>query len=1069
MKPLSCLVRVFNTLLLVAPLSGLLLHANAQATNFGPVNVGATSTVTPVTLTFNSDGTIGSTAVVTQGSAGLDFSDAGSGTCAVGVAYTADQTCSVNVSFAPRFPGTRYGAVVAHDTNGNTIATAYLQGTGIGPQVSFLPGTETPIVSSGLSYPSGVALDGSGNVYFVDTGNTRVVKATPGTGGYTLTAVTSGLSQGGAYGIAVDGAGNVYVGDTGNQRILKEVPTSGGYVESVIASGFGYPMGLAVDASGDVFAADQLSDRILEFVPSAGGYTQSIAVTGVPNVYGVAVDGSGNLYVAAVGYFNGTSTNSAVYKETLTPNGYVQSTLPGAGQVQPLSIAVDGTGNVYVVDGASPNIYKETPTPTGYVQSAVVTDLNAIGGAFGVGVDESRNLFIGYAGANSVLKSDLADPPALNFASTPVGTTSPDSPLTVALGNNGNAPLLLEVPTTGTNPSISANFTLDGSGASACQVTPSGASSPFALNPATSCLLPIDYTPAVSGPVTGALLINDNNLNAPAPAYASQSVTLNGTSTTPTFTVSASPTSISLIQGNSYSSTITITPQTGFTVNASLSVSGLPSGVTASFSQNPASGSSVLTFTASSTAAPGNATVTVTGTFGSISETATINLQVAATPDYYLTLSASPSYLNVAPGTSGSAAITTTTKNGYDSAITLSTCSPPITGATVTFTPSTIAAPGNGSSTMTIAVSPNGAVAYNGTTGSFAICVQAGGPGVDQSMTFWLYVRSTPVITWSTPAPITYGTALGTSQLDATANVPGTFSYSPAIGTVLTAGSQTLNVTFTPTDTNDYTTATSTVPLTVNKATPALSWPAPTAITYGTALSASQLDATANVPGTFAYSPAAGTVLASGQQTLNVTFTPTDGTDYTTASTTARLTVNKATPVISWPTPAPIVYGTVLSAIQLDATANVQGTFAYTPAAGTILAVGTNTLNVVFTPTDTADYATATGSVTLVVNPPPSYSLTASPSSLSIKEGSSASSTIRVNAINGFAGAVNLSISGLPKGVTATISPNPATTMSSITFTVGNKANLGTTPITVTGKSGSIIQTAMITLTVAHK
>src|SRR5271154_2683417 len=57
---------------------------------------------------------------------------------------------------------------------------------------------------------------------------------------------------------------------------------------------------------------------------------------------------------------------------------------------------------------------------------------------------------------------------------------------------------------------------------------------------------------------------------------------------------------------------------------------------------------------------------------------------------------------------------------------------------------------------------------------------------------------TTPVITWATPTAIVYGTALSATQLDATANVPGAFVYTPAAGTVLTVGSQNLSVTFTP-------------------------------------------------------------------------------------------------------------------------------------------------------------------------------------------------------------------------------------------------------------------------------
>jgi hypothetical protein len=151
--------------------------------------------------------------------------------------------------------------------------------------------------------------------------------------------------------------------------------------------------------------------------------------------------------------------------------------------------------------------------------------------------------------------------------------------------------------------------------------------------------------------------------------------------------------------------------------------------------------------------------------------------------------------------------------------------------------------------------------------------------------------RATPTITWPQPAPITYGTPLSGTQLDATANVPGTFVYNPAAGTILTAGTQTLSVTFTPTDTTDYYTANDSVPLTVNQAVPTITWPQPAPITAQAPLSGLQLDATANVPGTFVYNPAAGTILTQGTQTLNVTFTPTDSTDYTNQKASVVITV----------------------------------------------------------------------------------------------------------------------------------------------------------------------------------
>ncbi len=231
-----------------------------------------------------------------------------------------------------------------------------------------------------------------------------------------------------------------------------------------------------------------------------------------------------------------------------------------------------------------------------------------------------------------------------------------------------------------------------------------------------------------------------------------------------------------------------------------------------------------------------------------------------------------------------------------------------------------------------------------------------------------------PRITWPNPAAITYGTALSSTQLNAIASVPGSFLYSPASGAVLDAGTQSLSVTFTPTDTIDYAPVTATASLRVNKASTAVTWGNPAAITYGTPLSSTQLNATASVPGTFTYSPESGTVLSGGSHKLSVTFTPTDATDYATSSASATIQVSQATPTINWATPAAITYGTKLSGTQLNATATyngatVNGTFTYTPGTGTVLGVGAQTLSVTFTPSNTANFTGASGSVLLQVNP----------------------------------------------------------------------------------------------------
>ena len=126
----------------------------------------------------------------------------------------------------------------------------------------------------------------------------------------------------------------------------------------------------------------------------------------------------------------------------------------------------------------------------------------------------------------------------------------------------------------------------------------------------------------------------------------------------------------------------------------------------------------------------------------------------------------------------------------------------------------------------------------------YAAATYESDPGYDNTVTLTatnIYIvmntGPSPAITWPTPTAIAYGIPLSSTQLNATTSVPGTFTYYPTSGTVLSAGSQTLSVTFVPTDTTDYNNSTASVTLTVNQVTPTVTWATPAAISYGTALS----------------------------------------------------------------------------------------------------------------------------------------------------------------------------------------------------------------------------------------
>src|SRR5216683_172258 len=181
---------------------------------------------------------------------------------------------------------------------------------------------------------------------------------------------------------------------------------------------------------------------------------------------------------------------------------------------------------------------------------------------------------------------------------------------------------------------------------------------------------------------------------------------------TPNFSLSASPASLTITQGTSGSSTITVTPSGGFTGSVTLSNSALPAGVTAAFGTNPTTGTSALTFTASATATTGTSTVTITGTSGTLSHTTTIALTVNAVATPNFSLSASPASLTITQGTSGSSTITVTPSGGFTGSVTLSNSTlpagvtaaigtNPTTGTSVlTFTASATAT--TGASTITV-------------------------------------------------------------------------------------------------------------------------------------------------------------------------------------------------------------------------------------------------------------------------------------------------------------------------------------------------------------------------------
>ncbi|MGA2888294.1 MAG: cellulose binding domain-containing protein [Terracidiphilus sp.] len=226
-----------------------------------------------------------------------------------------------------------------------------------------------------------------------------------------------------------------------------------------------------------------------------------------------------------------------------------------------------------------------------------------------------------------------------------------------------------------------------------------------------SSFTPFETSASVQLAQQAAVSVSGGSFTYTLPAQSITTFVSSG-AVSPSFTLSPSASTLSVTQGSSATDTVTVTDVGGFSGSVTLTASGLPSGVTAAFGTNPATGSSVVTFTASSTATAGTSTVTINGTSGSTTASTTIALSVSAKPVAGFSLSSSASTLSVAQGSSATDTITVTDTGGFTGAVSFVATGLP-SGVTASFSPTSSTSSGvltltasstatAGSSTVTI-------------------------------------------------------------------------------------------------------------------------------------------------------------------------------------------------------------------------------------------------------------------------------------------------------------------------------------------------------------------------------
>jgi hypothetical protein len=506
----------------------------------------------------------------------------------------------------------------------------------------------------------------------------------------------------------------------------------------------------------------------------------------------------------------------------------------------------------------------------------------------------------------------------LGYGNVPLGQTSIARIVTVT--NSGNSAVSVA------DPSIT------GTGSSAFSVS-SNSCSDISLQPQQSCVIAVVFQPTTTGRLSVPMTITGGG-------YSNTIYLVGYGVAVPS--VSISPSTVNLgnvVVGNTATQVFEVTNNSSASLTITNITATLASGAfSTEYSESDTCQSAALAVGASclatvtltpQAAGSRNGVLTLSLNGGIVSESALLTATATgpSTLPTTLTLTANPSTSEYGQQIVLTALLAPYSEQGAST-----------NGEAVTFL--------NGANTLGTATLSSGVATLNVTslaTGIDGLSASYAGDAnfssAKSNALFYTVAQATPVITWATPAAIPYGTALSGAQLNATASTAGTFLYVPTAGTVLSGGNQTLWVGFTPTDTNDYTTASDTVQLTVNNAPQTITFTPPSSpVTYGVSpITLSATGGGSGNPVVISVVSGPGTISGSvltitGVGTIVIAANQAGNTYYTAATqVTQTIVVNQATPTITITVPNH-TYGD--APFTVSATSNSTGTVTYSVVSG---------------------------------------------------------------------------------------------------------------------------------------